>query len=110
MALYARLLGADDAGVRVDFKIPIHGFSATIAEFARGRLTGAQAQQAVGVMSGAPLDPGEVTEAQTLLGTITGTGTAKLARTKEIDDVLVLGEHQAPGYITPTEVQARLGV
>lgn len=112
MALYERLIGNDDAGNRVGGRIPPHGFSATMGEFARGRINGAQAQAAIEAMSGLPLDAGEVAEAQTLLGTITNAGnaTAKLARAKEIDDVLMLGELGAPAYDTPSEIKARLGV
>lgn len=106
MALYARLLGVDATNP----KIPIHGFSATMGEFARGRLTGAEAQDAVTTLSGVPLTPSEVTEAQTLLATITGSASAKLARAKEIEDVLMLGENGVVQYDTPAEIQARLGV
>lgn len=105
MSLYGRLMGLED------FKIPIHQFQALLAEFARNRLTGAQAQAAIEAISGAPLAPSEITEAQTLLGTITGTATARLARAKEIDDVLLLAEvNSVEQYDTPEEVKARLGV
>jgi len=105
MSLYGRLMGAED------FKIPVHQFSAILAEFARGQLTGTQAQAAVNSVSGAPLTPGEVTEAQTLLATVTSQLTLllKLGRAKEIDDVLMLAEVLAPPYGTPQAVQARLG-
>lgn len=110
MALYARLLGRDDAGAGVGDGIPVHSFQAIMAEFARGRLTGAQAQAAITDVSGAPLMPSEVTEAQTLLATVTGTVPQKLARAKEIDDVLLLGQGGAAGYNTPAAVATRLGV
>lgn len=113
MALYERLLGRVDnpqPDTRVEFKIGLHGFNGVIAEFSRGRLTGAQAQAAITLLSGAPLDAGEVTEIQALLATITGTATAKLARAKEIDDVLILGEHGVVQYDSPTKVKTRLGV
>lgn len=110
MPLYERLLGRTDAGDGVNGKIPVHAFSAIMGEVARGRLTNAQAQAQIDGVSGAPLSPAEGQEALTLLGTITGTATAKLARAKEIDDVLMLGELSAPLYDTPTEVKARLGV
>lgn len=116
MGLYDRLLGRDDAGnpLNVDAgvggKIPVHAFSAVMGEFARGRITGAQAQSIITEVSGSPLTASEVTEAQTLLGTINGAGTAKLARAKEIDDVLMLGESNTALYNTPTEIKARLGV
>jgi hypothetical protein len=106
MALYSRLLGIDATNP----KIPLHGFSALMGEFARGRLTGAEAQAGVELISGAPLTPGEVTEAQTLLATVTGTTAAKLLRAKEIEDVVMLGENRVVQYDTAAEIQARLGV
>lgn len=106
MGLYERLIG-DGEGVA---KIPVHGFVSTLAEFGRGVLTGAQAQTVIVSLSGAPLDAGEVTEAQTLLATVTGSTTAKLARVKLIDDVLLLAEARVPGYDTPAAVRSRLGV
>jgi anti-sigma factor ChrR (cupin superfamily) len=106
MALFNRLMGFTES----DAKIPIHGFSATLGEFARGRITGAQAQTIIVHMSGAPLTAEEVTEAQTLLATISGAVTAKLARATEIDHVLLLSESRAPGYDTPALVKTRLGV
>jgi hypothetical protein len=110
MALYDRIIGRSDLLESVDGKIPVHAFSAIIAEFGRGRLTGAQAQTAISDVSGSPLAASEITEAQTLLATISGTTTAKLARVKEIDDVLMLGEFGISAYDTPTEIKTRLGV
>ncbi len=106
MSLYGRIIGVEGDGD----KIPVHGFMATLAEYARGRLTGAQAQTIVNALSGSALSSSEVTEAQTLLATFTGTATAKLARAVEVDNVLMLAEHHAPGYSTPAEVATRLGV
>lgn len=111
MGLYDRLLGRDDLGARVQGKIAIHSFQALMAEVARGRLTGAQARDLIpSIAKGVPLTASEASEASTLLGTISGSGTARLARAKEIDDVLLLGERGATGYSTPTEVKTRLGV
>jgi hypothetical protein len=104
MGLYERLIGVEQD------KISVHAFSAIMAEFARTRLTGQQAQVAIDQVSGSPLTPAEVTEAQALVGTITGSATAKLARAKEIDDVLMLAEHRVAQYDTPAELRARLGV
>lgn len=106
MSLYGRLIGLDGDGP----KIPVHGFESALAEFARGRLTGAQAQNIIADLSGAPLTPSEVTEAQTLLATITGSATNKLTRAMEINHVLLLAEAQAPGYNTAQAVATRLGV
>lgn len=106
MALYDRLMGLGNNVA----KIPLHQFISTLAEFGRGKLTGAQAQAIIEAISGSPLDAGEAAEAQALLATITGTATAKLARAKEIDDVLLLAETLAPGYDTTAAVKTRLGV
>lgn len=111
MGLYERLLGRDDAGVSVNNRIPVHGFQAVVAEFGRGRLTGAQAQTVVAELSGAALTPAEVTEANTLLATVSGSLTAKLARAKEIDDVLLLADGgEVTGYKLPSQIKTRLGV
>jgi len=106
MPLYDRLLGTSEQVA----KISVHAFQATLGEFARGRLTGAQAQSLLASISGSPLAPDEVTEAQTLLATFTGSATAKLARATEVDHVLLLAEGRAPGYDTPAAVKTRLGV
>lgn len=105
MALYDRLAGTSDAVP----KIPVHSFVAILAEFARGRMTGAQAQAAINAVSGEPLSASEVTQAQALLATVVGSATAKLARAKEIDDVLLLAESRVPGY-SAAEIVVRLGV
>lgn len=114
MALYERVLGITDAGdTNVPGRIPIHQFVAVMGEFARGRVTGAQAQAIVERVSGSPLTAGEAQEAQTLLGTVTGSTANKLARAKEIEDVLVIAERGRggdPSYGTPSQVKARLGV
>lgn len=108
MGLYERLAGVGN-DPDTEPKIPVHLFTATLAEFARGRITGAQAQAIINAATGAPLSAAEVTEAQALLATITGSATAKLARATEIDHVLMLSEHRATGY-DPPAVRARLGV
>lgn len=105
MGLYERLMGLDPAP-----RIPEHYFASTMGEFARGRITGAQAQSIINECSGAPLTPGEVTEANTLLATVSGSATAKLLRAKEIDDVLMLAEQRLTPYNTPALVKTRLGV
>jgi hypothetical protein len=111
MPLYDRLIGFDDGGNPVDNRIPGHYFTAILGEFARGRLTGAQAQAAVTEVSGAALDPAGVTEAQSLLASVTGTAVAKLARAKEIEDVVMMAQRgRVAGYRTPAEVKLRLGV
>lgn len=110
MALYDRLIGFNDAGDRVDNKIPLHQFASLLAEFGRGKLTGQQAQDAIVALTGAPLDAAGIAEATTLLQTIAGTAVAKLARAVEIQDVLILGEGRIVQYDTPAEIKVRLGV
>lgn len=108
MGLYDRIIGTSE-GVA---KIPVHGFEATIGEFADGTLSGAQAQAAIVALSGAPLDAGEVAEVQALIATVNAeVGVdAKQRRVAKINRVLLLGEARAPGYATPAEVAAKLGV
>lgn len=115
MALYDRLIGRDDSGVPVEGKIPVHQFQAVMGERARGVLaTNAVARDVINGLLVArgkpPLSAAEETEAVTLLNTISGTTTAKLARAKLIDDVLLLAEMGALGYSTPSQVKTRLGV
>ena len=111
MALYDRLIGQNDLGQPVAEKISVHAFNAVLGERARGGLaTDAAARTAVNSFINPALSVGEETEPLTLLATIAGSAIAKLARAKEIEDVLVLGEHQATGYTTPTLVKVRLGV
>jgi hypothetical protein len=109
LALYDRLLGRDDAGNPVTSRIPVHLFSSLMGEVARGRVTNAQALQAITDATGQALDAAGQTDAQTLLATITGSATAKLLRAKEIDDVLISGENNVI-YPTPSLVKTRLGV
>jgi hypothetical protein len=109
LALYDRLLGRDDAGSPVAARIPIHLFSALMGEVARGKVTGAQALQAITDATGTALDAAGQTDAQTLLATISGSSTAKLLRAKEIDDVLISAENDVV-YPTPSLVKTRLGV
>jgi hypothetical protein len=115
MALYDRLLGVDDAGQPVTGQIPIHQFQACAAEWAKGRITGAQAQSIITAVSGSALTSAEQTEAQTLIDTVPTGGTtanqaARALRMLEIDQVLLLADAGVPGYSTPTEVKAKLGV
>jgi hypothetical protein len=81
-----------------------------LAEFARGSLTGAEAQAGITLVSGAPLDAGEIAEVNALLATVAGSVTAKIARANLINDVLMLSEFRIVQYNTPTKVKAKLGV
>jgi hypothetical protein len=104
VGLYDRLIGTESP------KIPVHQFQATLGEFARNRMNGAQAQAAIEFVSGAPLDQTATAEAQTLLGTVSGSATARLARVTEIDHVLMLAEVGVSGYNTAALLKTRLGV
>lgn len=120
MALYERLLGQDPARP----KIPVHAFQSIAAEWARGKLTGAEANAAVAaVAGGVGLDAAEQADAQTLVGTvtsipITGSATAiadgrarRALRVQEIDQVLLIADAGGvAGYTTAAEVKAKLGV
>jgi hypothetical protein len=126
MGLYESLLGRDDNLNHEPRVIPPRLFLAALAEFARGALTAQQAKDAVRPFAysdrtffprqlvGSPVVAGltneEALEAQTLLDTVTGTGVQKLARAKEIEDVLVMAEYFVAGYRTPSQVKTRLGV
>lgn len=103
MALFDRITGEAEPG------IPVHVVLALLGEFARGRVTGAQAQAALGEASGEPLDAAGVQEAQALLATVTGSVTARVARAKEVDDVLILAESRQV-YVSAAQVKTRLGV
>lgn len=103
MALFDRITGEAEP------QIPVHLVSSLMGEVARGRVTGAQAQSAIEAASGARLDAAGIVEAQALLASITGSATARLARAKEIDDVLVLAESRQV-YVSAAQVKTRLGV
>jgi hypothetical protein len=111
MALYLRLLGTDP----VNPKIPIHQFQALAAEWARGRITGAQANAGITQVSGAPLTAAEQTEAQALVntvpvGTTTAIQAARAQRMLEIDQVFLLVDSRIAPYDNEAAIKARLGV
>ena len=115
MGLYERLMGVEDP------RIPVHQFQAAAAEWARGSITGAQANTLIAA-TGAPLTGPEQTEAQALVNTvtsipITGSATAqadgrarRALRMFEIDQVLMLAELRTAPYDTAAAVRTRLGV
>jgi len=108
VGLYDRLMGTSDTVA----KIPVHGFEATVGEYADGTLSGAEAQASIVALSGAPLDAGEIVEVQALIATVNAEVgiDAKQRRVAKINRVLLLGEARAPGYATPAEVATKLGV
>lgn len=116
MALYPRIIGIESP------KIQLHMFQSVLAEWARGKITGAQAQQIVEQQSGAPLTPQDVTDCQALVATVTSipiTGSAvviadgrarRALRISEIDQVLLLADCRAIGYDTEAALRSKLGV
>lgn len=110
MPFYDRVIGRDDAGQAVPNPLYGHLPQALIVQFERGRITGAQAQSIIGAMSGAPLDAAGVTELNALLATITGSATNRITRALDIFAALELGQLNAPGYATPTELRTKLGL
>jgi hypothetical protein len=110
VALIERLMGTDSRP-----KIPVHGFQAVAAEWARGQITGTQANTAITALSGLGLDAGETTEAQALVNTVpTGSTTAQQAaralRLLEIDQVLLLVDSRVAPYDNAATVRTRLGL
>jgi hypothetical protein len=117
-SLYERLMGAHPDRP----KIPVHQFQSIAAEWARGNVTGPQANTYVEQVSGVSLDATEQQEAQDLVDTVlaipvTGSATAiadgrarRALRIQEIDQVLLLAETRIAPYDTPAAVRARLGV
>lgn len=112
--LMERFLGSHPT----DPKIPAHAFSATAGEWARGVTAGqvsadAQAQSAIRWASGdVPLKGTQITDAQAIVALVT-TKTDPAARALEvirIDHVLLQATHGVPGYATPTDLAARLGI
>lgn len=96
-------------------KIPIHQFQSIAAEWARGNMTGTQANTAIQIVSGIGLDATEQTEAQDLVTTVpTGITVDNKAdralRLQEIDHVLLIADTGLPPLNTPAAVRTRLGV
>jgi hypothetical protein len=109
MGLYERLLGIELP------KIPIHQFQSIVAEYARGRITGTQANDLIEEMTGVRLDAGAAIEIQTLVDTFPVGTTALITanraiRTHEVDQVLLLADKKLAGYNTAALLKTRLGV
>lgn len=109
MALIERLMALELP------RLPAHQFQSIAAEWARGNLTGTQAQTAITAISGQPLTAEEVTEAQALVATVpSGTTAANKAdralRLLEIDQVLLMASALVPPYDNPATVRTRLGI
>lgn len=110
MALIERLMG-------IEPKIHVHQFQAILGEWARGAITGAQAQTACAYNSkgGPVLDAAAIAEVQAIYNTVPqGTTSALKAdralRLVEIDHILLLADNLTPPYNTPAAVRTRLGI
>lgn len=109
MGLYERILRLEEP------KLPVHAFQAVAAEWARGQITGAQANTILEALTGAPLDATAQAEATALVNTVPTGATAtnkadRALRLHEIDQILLLADAQAPGYDTVAALKTRLGV
>jgi hypothetical protein len=97
-------------------RIPVHEFQAITAEWARGQITGAQAQTAIAAASnGTNLDAAEQAEAQALVNTVPTGATAaqqsaRALRLLEIDQIMLLVASKVPPYNDPAVVRIRLGL
>jgi hypothetical protein len=110
-SLYERLMGLHPTRP----KIPVHQFQSLAAEWARGQITGVQANAAILQCSGVGLDATEQLEAQALVDTVPVGTTADLKadralRVQVIDQVLLLADQGLPPYDTAAAVRTRLGV
>jgi hypothetical protein len=111
MALVERLMGlaADGVTPDPDNKIPVHSFFAAQGEVIAGRLTLLQ------VKTFLTMDTATQAEYDTLAATApTGTTAAAVANKaifiEKIHGVFILAEGRYPGYSTPVEVRAKLGI
>ena len=109
MPLIERLMGLEEP------KIPVHAFQALCAEWARGNITGAQAQAAIVAATGVALDAAAQAEAQALVNTVPGGSTAdekadRALRMQVIDQVLLVADRRIPPYDTAAAVRTRLGI
>lgn len=124
MALFDRLIGRDENLGPVDNRIPAHLFISVCGEWARGKITGAQASSIIQAQTGAPLTAQEQIDAQSVISLVTSIsvsgataaqamGTAQRAmKLAEIEQVLYMADWRggAPGYQRPSEVRAKLGL
>lgn len=110
MPLIERLMGLETP------KVPVHLFQSVMAEWARGNMTGAQANSCIAAASGGvPLDSAATAEAQALVNTVpVGTTTANKAdralRLQEIDQILLIADTRSAPYNTAAAVRTRLGI
>lgn len=116
-------------------KIPVHQFEAVFGFWADGTITPQQAQDGIQQISGEPLIQSEIDEAAALRTALlnaspvraapTGSITATAANTQALrageqaqrnrlihrfSQVLLAAESELPGFATPAEVRAKLGI
>lgn len=115
--LIERQLGLTTRG-----KISTHALSAIMGEWARGKLTGAQALNALETRGRERLTAAEQAEAQAIVNLVlnipvTGSAAAiadgkasRALKIKEFTDVFDAMDWGCPGYQTAAEVRAKLGI
>lgn len=116
-------------------KIPVHQFESVFGSWADGTITPAEAQAGIEQMSGEPLIQPEIDEANAMRAALlarapvraapTGTVNAAYANTQALraaelaqrgreihkfGQVLLAAEDRLPGFATPGEVRAKLGI
>jgi hypothetical protein len=118
MSLYTRLLDLEPSRP----KIPVHLFQATLAEWARGKLSDAQAQAIISAAGGVPLNASEAADATAIKNLVTSipvSGSAaaqadgraqRAMKVQEIDAVFLLMDARAAGYDTEAGIKAKLGI
>ena len=97
MSLLTRLV----APLEGETKLPVHQFTAGIAEYRRGEMSGAEMASRFG------LSPTEITALNNWLAAIDSGGQSAIEVRTETEDVLMLGES---GIYSLAEVQTRLGL
>jgi hypothetical protein len=104
MGLWERVLHYDTVPPRPS--LSGHWLLAFLTELNRGQVTRAQVDAGLG------LDAAEAAELTTLIQTVTAlpAGLQRLARAKEIEEVILLGEARLPPYDSVQAVKTRLGV
>jgi len=103
MALIERLMGQPFEPDH-ERRISVHEFCSAMYEVAFGPRTLAQ------IKTYYAMDAADELEADLLAALVVGGDLAKFRKVEEFHHVLILAEHQATFYTTPTEVRARLGL
>jgi hypothetical protein len=109
MALIERLMNVSTDDTPGNRRIPVHDFFAAQSEVMAGKITVAQ------VKSFLNMDSATATEYDALVATApTGTSAAALANkalfVNGVHSKFILAEKRYPGYSTPAELRANLGI